>query len=153
MPRVYVCPHIHTATNTYTVKNSTRDGDSPSGWFLHHSRTLVWYKEHSSAWYFQQNSPDTSLTWRKRTETPRGCAGISDFLMSCNSGTAQWKTSFQSHIVEQHKSYRMVVESWESVQANLNVPLFASACKQHAQNRSPRSSWTSLGYGTWTRRK
>ena len=34
-------------------------------------------------------------------------------------------TSFQSHIVEQHKSYRMVVESWESVQANQNVPLFA----------------------------
>ena len=34
------------------------------------------------------------------------------------------KTSFQSHIVEKHKSYRMVVESWESVQANQNVPLF-----------------------------
>ena len=26
-----------------------------SGWFLRCSRTLVWYKEHSSAWYFQQN--------------------------------------------------------------------------------------------------
>ena len=34
------------------------------------------------------------------------------------------ETSFQSHIVEQRKNYRMVVESWESVQANLNVPLF-----------------------------
>ena len=32
--------------------------------------------------------------------------------------------NFQPHIVEQHKSYRMVAESWESVQANLNVPLF-----------------------------
>ena len=35
------------------------------------------------------------------------------------------ETSFQAHIVEQHQSYRMVVESWESVQANLNAPPFA----------------------------
>ena len=34
------------------------------------------------------------------------------------------KTPFQSHIVEQHKSYRMVVETLESVQANQNMPLF-----------------------------
>ena len=46
------------------------------------------------------------------------------------------KTSFQSHniIVEQHYNYRMVVESWESIQENQNVPLFAqgtfsSACE------------------------
>ena len=35
------------------------------------------------------------------------------------------KTWFQAYIVEQHKSYRMVVKSWESVQAYLNAPLFA----------------------------
>jgi hypothetical protein len=35
------------------------------------------------------------------------------------------KTLFQSHIVEQHKSYWMGVESWESIQGNQNVPLFA----------------------------
>ena len=45
---------------------------------------------------------------------------------------------FQAHIVEQHKSYRMVVESWELVRANLNVPLFVqgtfvSACRWPAQ--------------------
>ena len=35
------------------------------------------------------------------------------------------KTSFQSHIVEQYKSYRMVVESLGSIQGNhKNVPLF-----------------------------
>ena len=55
------------------------------------------------------------------------------------------KTSFQAHIVEQHNSYRMLVELWESVQANLNVPLFAqstfvSTCRWPAQKRLPRSS-------------
>ena len=30
-----------------------------------------------------------------------------------------------SYIVEQHESYRMVVESWESVQGNKSSPLFA----------------------------
>ena len=35
------------------------------------------------------------------------------------------KTSFQSHIVEQHKSYWMGIESWESIEGNQNVPLFA----------------------------
>ena len=44
------------------------------------------------------------------------------------------KTWFQAHIVEHLKCYPMVVESWKSVQANLNVPLFArgtfsSACE------------------------
>ena len=39
--------------------------------------------------------------------------------------TLIYVTSFQSHIVEQYKSYRMVVESWESIQGNQNVPLFA----------------------------
>ena len=34
-----------------------------------------------------------------------------------------WKTLFQSHIVEQHKSYRMAVESYESIQRNQNAPL------------------------------
>ena len=34
------------------------------------------------------------------------------------------KSSFQAHIVEQYKSYRMVVESSESVQMNLNASLF-----------------------------
>ena len=69
------------------------------------------------------------------------------------------KTLFQSHIiVEQHKSYRMVVESLESIQGDQNLPLFMrgtflSACEKHAQNRSLRSSWMSPGYKTWTIRK
>ena len=44
------------------------------------------------------------------------------------------KTSFQSHIVEHHKSYGMVLESWESIEGNLNVPLFAreTECLQMA---------------------
>ena len=35
------------------------------------------------------------------------------------------KTWFQSHIVEQLKSYPMIVKTWESIQGNKNVPLFA----------------------------
>ena len=31
------------------------------------------------------------------------------------------KIWFQSHIVEQHKSYRMVIESWESIHGDQNV--------------------------------
>ena len=124
-----------------------------SEWWCHCPDPLVWYKEHSSSGHFQQKSSDTSYTmsWTKCTEIPHGCAEIFWFLISRNSGTT-WskKGSFQSHIVEQHKSYRMVVESWESV---LNIPLFVSACEQHAQNHSLWSSWTSLGYRTWTRRK
>ena len=44
--------------------------------------------------------------------------------MPWNFGTA-WleKTSFQSHIVEQHESYWIVLELWESVQGNLIAPL------------------------------
>ena len=47
---------------------------------------------------------------------------------------------YQAHnIVEQPESYLMVVESWESVQVNQNVPLlaqgtFSSACEWHAPN-------------------
>ena len=47
----------------------------------------------------------------------------------------------------------MVIESWESDEANLDAPLFAQgffsgACEWHAQKRSPLSSWLSPGYGT-----
>ena len=44
-------------------------------------------------------------TWRRQWKTPHSCAEIFQFLLSCN----QWKTSFHSHIVEQHKSYRVVM--------------------------------------------
>ena len=48
---------------------------------------------------------------------------LHQFLLTSNSGTAQLKkTWFQAHIVEQLKSYPMVVESRESVQGNQNVP-------------------------------
>ena len=47
---------------------------------------------------------------------------ISDFWRTFNSGTGQWKTLFQANIVEQYKGYRMVVESWESVQENQSFP-------------------------------
>ena len=45
--------------------------------------------------------------------------------MSHNLGTTWWKALFQAHIVEEHKSYKMVVESWKLVHVNLFVPLFA----------------------------
>ena len=56
------------------------------------------------------------------------------------------------------KSYPMLFESWESDEANLDVPLFVlctflSACEGHALKCSPQSSWMSPGYMTWTRRK
>ena len=51
---------------------------------------------------------------------------FTQYLPACNLGTAQWKkTWFQAHIVEQLKSYPMVVESWESDEANLDAPLLA----------------------------
>ena len=34
---------------------------------------------------------------------------------------------FQSHIVEQLKSYTMILKSWESIQGNQNVPHFAQS--------------------------
>ena len=115
----------YTVTNTYTVKKiSTRDGYYPSGWLLFCSRTLVWYKEHLSAWYFQRKSPDTL---HKYKNVQKHHAVVLKFLIFWCRVTLEpldGKTSFQSHIVEQHKSYRMVVESWELVQANQNVPLF-----------------------------
>ena len=37
------------------------------------------------------------------------------FYQRVTSKPFNGKTSFQSHIVEQHKCYRMVVESWESM--------------------------------------
>ena len=112
---------IHTVTNPYTVKNSTRDGDHHSGWLVCCSRTLIRYKEHSSVWYLQHKSPE--FTWMKKTyrNTTRLCWNF--WFFWCRV-TAWWKTLFQSHIAEQHKSYRMVVESWESVQVNQTVPLF-----------------------------
>ena len=58
-----------------------------------------------------------------------------------------------TYIVELSKPYRMVLESWKSVQAHYFVPLFRKVCflaafGMHADNRLPRSSWTSLGYKT-----
>ena len=51
---------------------------------------------------------------------------LHQLLTSCNAGKA--RQTFQAHIVEQQKtllSYRLIVDTWESVQANLNVLLFA----------------------------
>ena len=58
------------------------------------------------------------------------------FNTSCQRVTLEpldGKTWFQAHIVELHKCYRLVLESWESIQGNQNVPLsargtFSSAC-------------------------
>ena len=52
----------------------------------------------------------------------------------------------------------MVLESWESIPGNQNVPLlawvtFMSDCGLHAQNWPPWSSWMSPGYRTWTTRQ
>ena len=92
MARVHVCPPPHTHSYQHLHGQKFHKRWRLSLWMTFTPfRTLVWYKEHSSAWYFQQKLPDTSHTWRKRTETPCGCAEIPDFLMSCNSGTARWK--------------------------------------------------------------
>ena len=47
---------------------------------------------------------------------------FSDFLCHITLEPLDGKTSFQSHIVEQHKSYRMVVEAWESIQRTKMYP-------------------------------
>ena len=47
------------------------------------------------------------------------------FCTNSTACNAQWKIWFQAHIVEQLKSYLMVLESWESDETNLDVPLFA----------------------------
>ena len=41
-----------------------------------------------------------------------------------SSGTARWKNFILAHSVELFKLYRIVLESWESVQAKDFVPLF-----------------------------
>ena len=50
---------------------------------------------------------------------------FSDFWCRITLESLDGKNSFQAHIIEQHKSYRMVVESWKSVQVTLNAPIFA----------------------------
>ena len=49
------------------------------------------------------------------------------------------------HIVEQHKSYSIVVESWDSDEANLDVPLFARGtfC-EHLQRACTKASTMEL---------
>ena len=94
-----------------------------SRWCCHCPTPLVRYKEHSSARHFQLKLPETSWIQRKHTETLCGCAVIS--LCCITLEPLDGKFSLQAHIIEQHKSYRMVVELWELVQVNLNAPFFA----------------------------
>ena len=52
---------------------------------------------------------------------------LSSLILPDHHTFQEWldgKTWFQAHIVEHLKNYRMVVESWESGEANLDVPLF-----------------------------
>ena len=86
---------IHTVTNTYTAK-IPQEIETITDFYT----VLEPWSDHSSAWYFQQKSPDTSHTWRKLRNTTWLCWN-NWFFMSCNSGSA--KTLFQSHSVEQHK--------------------------------------------------
>ena len=71
--------------------------------------------------------------------------------MSSSAGTARQNKFVLIYIVELSKPYRMVFESWESVQAKQIVPLFTRVyffhvCETHAAKQLPRSSWTSPGY-------
>ena len=72
-------------------------------------------------------------------------------LMSSSAGTARQNKFVLIYIVELSKPYRIVFESWESVQAKQIVPLFTRVyffrvCETHAAKQLPRSSWTSPGY-------
>ena len=72
-------------------------------------------------------------------------------LMSSSARTARQNKFVLINIVELSKPYRMVFESWDSVQAKQIVPLFTRVyffrvCKTHASKQLPRSSWTSPGY-------
>ena len=68
------------------------------------------------------------------------------------------KNFISTNVIELSKHYRMVLESWKSIPAKQNVPLFLpggflAAWKIGAAFRLPWSSWTSSGYKTRTRRK
>ena len=73
--------------------------------------------------------------WRSDQTTKFKSANI--FAMAILDPTAKFDSCqyFQLYgIVEQHKSYWMVLESWESIQGNQNVPFFirgtfSSACE------------------------
>ena len=83
-------------------------------------------------------------------KSPRGVAFFKS-LMSSSAGTARQNKFVLIYIVELSKPYRMVFESWESVQAKQIVPLFTRVyffrvCETHAAKQLPRSSWTSPGY-------
>lgn len=70
--------------------------------------------------------------------------------MSHHSATAQWKSSFQHCDVELNQSYRVVLESLESIKGDI---LFARVTSMSIfglpiQNRPPWSSWMYLGYTT-----
>ena len=78
-------------------------------------------------------------------------------LMSCSTGTAGQNKFIPTYVVELSKPYRLVLESWESVQALYFIPLYretylSAACRTHAAKWLPRSSWTSPSYETWTSR-
>ena len=72
-------------------------------------------------------------------------------LMSSSTRTARQNKFVLIYIVELSKPYRMVFETWESVQAKQIVPLFTRVyffrvCKTLAAKQLPRSSWTSPDY-------
>ena len=89
----------------------------------HHLRTLNRHKEHSFARYF------LSVVWILLSyffNTYRNTTRLYwNFWFFCGHATQEpldGKTWFQAHIVELHKCYWMVVESWELVQGNLSCP-------------------------------
>ena len=84
---------LHTVTNTYTVKISQFEDMETIPLDDFYTVLEPWsdIKNAHLLGTFSKKSPDSSQKWRKRTETPHGCAEISDFLMLCNSGTAQRK--------------------------------------------------------------
>ena len=95
-------------------------------------RNLKWLREDSTAWQLRQIL----------LETPRGSTEI---LILNNSRTAQWKNSVPV-------SYRRATLELSNGGAKtyhfFAQGTFSSTYGEHAQKRSPRSSWMSPGYMT-----
>ena len=88
-------------------------------------RSLAVHNEYSFPCHLQFVLWQTLETLEKIWTIPCGCTEILWFSIPCNSGTARWKTPFQSYILEQHKNYWMMLETLKSIQGNLSAPLFA----------------------------
>ena len=153
--------HIHVCTSTSTMiqvsppqlilarKNEHPTDVQHSGWrFL--LRNLRW---HGRAFFLalrnHGRASENHLVNSDRENT-RGIAVFHRISTLHSIGMDRQNNFITTYIVELSKPNRMVLESWKSVQAHYFVPLYREVCflaafGMHADNRLPRSSWTSLG--------